>query len=91
MDQFIYITIPNLKNVLYMVITISIIWSLQFFDITYAMTKGGPGYATSSLVYVVYSTGFNYFNMGYASAVAVLLAILIAIFTAIQRSVMKED
>lgn len=90
-EQFIYITIPNLKNVLYMVITISIIWSLQFFDITYAMTKGGPGYATSSLVYVVYKEGFNYFNMGYASAVAVLLAVLIAVFTAVQRAVMKED
>lgn len=90
-EQFIYITIPNLRNVLYMVITISIIWSLQFFDITYAMTKGGPGYATSSLVYVVYKEGFTYFNMGYASAVAVLLAILIAIFTAIQRVVMKEE
>lgn len=90
-EQFIYITIPNLRNVLYMVITISIIWSLQFFDITYAMTKGGPGYATSSLVYVVYKEGFTYFNMGYASAVAVLLAILIAVFTAIQRAVMKEE
>lgn len=89
--QFIYITIPNLKNVIYMVITISIIWSLQFFDITYAMTKGGPGFATSSLVYVVYNQGFKYFNMGYASAIAVLLALLIAFFTAIQRIVMKED
>ncbi len=89
--QFFYITIPNLKNVLYMVITISIIWSLQFFDITYAMTKGGPGYATSSLVYVVYKEGFTYFNMGYASAVAIILAIIIVIFTLIQRAAMKED
>ena len=88
-EQFIYITIPNLRNVLYMVVTISIIWSLQFFDITYAMTKGGPGYATSSLVYVVYKEGFSYFNMGYASAIAILLAILIVIFTAIQRVVMR--
>lgn len=90
-QQFLYITVPNLKNVIIMVITISIIWSLQFFDITYAMTKGGPGYATSSLVYVVYQQGFNFFNMGYASAIAVLLALLVVVFTAIQRIVMKED
>ena len=71
---------------------ISIIFSfLLFFDITYAMTKGGPGFATSSLVYVVYNQGFKYFNMGYASAIAVLLALLIAFFTAIQRIVMKEE
>lgn len=90
-QQFLYITVPNLKNVIIMVITISIIWSLQFFDITYAMTKGGPGYATSSLVYVVYQQGFNFFNMGYASAIAILLALLVVVFTAIQRIVMKED
>ncbi len=89
-QQFFYVTLPNLRNVLFMVITVCTIWSFQIFDLAYVMTAGGPGYATTSLVYQMYTQGFRGFNFGYASAIAVLLFCVVLIMNIIQRTLMKE-
>ena len=88
--QFWHITIPGLRNVLIMVITICIIWSFQMFDITYTMTQGGPGNATTSLVLEIYKAAFKKHNFGYASAMAILLFVIIAVITIIQRYATRE-
>ena len=90
-QQFFRITIPNMKSVIFMVITICTIWSFQFFDLAYNMTGGGPGYCTTSLVYQLYLQGFRAFNFGYASAIAVILFVLILLINLIQSVVMKDE
>lgn len=90
-QQFFYVTLPNLKSVLFMVITVCTIWSFQIFDLAYVMTAGGPGYATTSLVYEMYTRGFKGFNFGYASAIAVLLFAIVLIMNIIQKIFLKED
>lgn len=91
LQQFFKITIPGLRSVLFTVITVCTIWSFQVFDLAYTMTLGGPGHATTSLVYELYLQAFRGFNFGYASAIAVLLFVLILAINLIQRIFMKEE
>ena len=60
------------------------IGSLQVFDIFYVMTKGGPNFATTSLVMYIFRNAFEYFEMGYASAVAWVLFLIILVLSLIQ-------
>jgi multiple sugar transport system permease protein len=58
--------------------------ALQLFDEVYLSTQGGPLNATTVLVYYLYEQAFDYFNFGYASAIAYFLFIVIIVITAIQ-------
>lgn len=71
------ITIPLLSPTLFFVLIISVIGSFQVFDQVYVMTQGGPGNATLVYNYYLYQNAFQYFRMGYASALAYALFALI--------------
>ncbi|EEH63589.1 ABC transporter, permease protein [Gleimia coleocanis DSM 15436] len=90
-QQFFYITIPGLRKVTQLSILLATIWSFQAFDLIYAMTKGGPGGATSTLVMAIYDAGFKLFEMGYASAMAMVLLLLIICFSLIQKLVNRKE
>ena len=75
------ITLPLLSPTTFFVSTIAIIDSFKNFEIIYTMTQGGPSNATTTLVYSVYVNGFVFYRMGYASAVAYILLIVIGIIT----------
>jgi carbohydrate ABC transporter membrane protein 1, CUT1 family (TC 3.A.1.1.-) len=81
---FRYITIPLLSPTTFFVTIISLISSFQVFDQAYIMTDGGPANKTMTIVYYLYRSGFSYYKMGYASAVAWALFIIILILTIIQ-------
>lgn len=91
MQRFFNVTLPGIRPVMILVITLSTIWAFQVFDITMVMTKGGPGYSTMSPVLLVYNYAFMEHRMGYASAIACLLAIVILAVTIIQKLVIKEE
>jgi len=82
-DSFWKITLPLLSPTTFFVFTIAIIDSFKNFEIIYTMTKGGPSNATTTLVYSVYVNAFVFYRMGYASAVAYILLIVIGIITII--------
>ncbi len=90
-QQFFYITLPSLKPITYLVVTLGVIWSFQVFDMVYAMTKGGPGSATTTLVYTIYTAAFREYRMGYASSIAVFLFMLILLFNYVQKHFFKES
>ncbi|WP_273842020.1 carbohydrate ABC transporter permease [Rubrobacter calidifluminis] len=76
LQQFFYITLPQLK---YTVVTSTILiltGSLTYFDVIYVMTGGGPGYATRTLPLQMYITAFQDAQIGYGSAIAVILAVV---------------
>lgn len=78
MQRFFRITIPQLLPSLGFCLITNLIGSLQVFDQVYVTTGGGPQRKTETLVYYIYKTGFtNPFNLGYASAISVLLLIVI--------------
>jgi len=81
--QFFYITLPSLVPVLGFCTITSTIGSFMVFDQTYVMTRGGPMFRTETLVQYVYTRGFivSPFRLGYASAAAFMLFIVIAAIT----------
>lgn len=88
-QQFFYITLPSLSSVTYLVITLGTIWSFQVFDIVYTMTGGGPGLSTVTLVLTIYNAAFKEYNMGYASAVALLMFLFVILIQALQKQLVR--
>ncbi len=84
LQQFRHVTLPLLSPTTFFIAIISIIGSFQVFNIIYVMTGGGPGYTTSVYIYYLYQTAFNHFKLGYGSAMAVALFVLLASLTFFQ-------
>ena len=89
-QKFIHITVPMLKPITYMVLTLGVIWSFQVFDLVYVMTGGGPGRSTITLVMTIYNSAFKDYKMGYASAVAMVLLFIILIVNYVQQLFFTE-
>lgn len=90
-QQFFRITLPNLKSVLYLVVTLGTIWAFQEFDLVQIMTNGGPGNATMMLVLTIYRAAFKESRMGYASAISMVLLVCILIVSVLQKVLMRGD
>jgi multiple sugar transport system permease protein len=78
------ITIPLLSPVILFNVTITMINTLQEFDSIVALTNGGPGDASRTVVMYIYDKAFRSFDMGYASAIAVTLFVVISVVTLLQ-------
>ncbi|QBD81585.1 sugar ABC transporter permease [Ktedonosporobacter rubrisoli] len=82
--RFWNVTIPMLSPTLFFASVMTFIGAFQIFDPMLIMTQGGPGNATSSLVFDIYQTGFRSFQMGYASAISLVMFLVIMAVTLIQ-------
>lgn len=78
------ITWPLLAPTTLVIMIITVVGSLKVFDHIYLMTGGGPENGTLVLAFYIYEQGFEFFNIGYASALAVILFALIIILTVTQ-------
>lgn len=85
--QLFKITIPMLSPTLFFVIVVSLINSFQTFGQIDILTGGGPAEATNLIVYSIYKDAFVYTKFGYASAQAIILFVVVLIFTTIQFKV----
>lgn len=83
-QRFRHVTFPAISPTLFFVSVTGTIAVLQSFDQVWVMTRGGPAYASATYMLYVYVTGFQYFRMGYASAMAWLLGALVLVITWIQ-------
>ncbi len=81
-QSFFYITIPNLRHTMFFLTMISFINSFQVFTPVQVMTQGGPGTSSYVLVYYIYRIAFVNNDIGYASAMAWMLFILVFAFSA---------
>ncbi len=90
-QQFWSITIPMLKPITYLVVTLGIIWSFQVFDLSYLMTGGGPGKATVTLVMSIYNSAFKQYRMGYACAQAVFLLLVVVVVNVLEDKVLGRE
>ena len=86
-----YITLPMLAPTTLLISVITIVGSLQVFDHILLMTGGGPANATLVLVFYIYQQGFNFFNTGYASAVAVMLFAVTLVLTLVQWALRSRE
>ncbi len=83
-QRFWRITFPLLTPTLFFVLVISLIGSFQVFNLVYIMTEGGPGNSTQVYVYYLWENAFSYFRMGYASAMAYILFVIMLVITLFQ-------
>ncbi len=84
------VTLPMLSPTMFFAVIMTIISSFQVFDQAFIMTSGGPFNATNTIVYYIYQNGFEFFRMGYASAIAWVLFVIIFIVTLIQMKIQKR-
>lgn len=77
--RFWQITVPLLMPLTVTMGVFRIVWALGSFDLMYGLTQGGPGVATSVLALQIFREGIMFFKFGFASAISVLLLILVAI------------
>lgn len=71
------ITIPSIKNTIFVTLMLRIIWVANSVDLIFNMTEGGPAYSTQTLSVYIFSKGFS-LNMGYASAMSLILTLLLS-------------
>lgn len=83
-QRFRYVTVPQIRPALLFTTVIGTINGLQLFDISYVMTDGGPLHHTESIVMYLYQRGFLEFRLGYASAIAWVLFLLILAVSVLQ-------
>lgn len=88
--RFWNITLPLLSPTMFFVLIISVIGSFQVFDQVYVMTQGGPGNSTLVFNYYLYQNAFEFFRMGYASALAYVLFALIFVITLLQVKLVSK-
>lgn len=86
------VTLPLLRPTTLFVVVISTIGALQAFSLQFIMTRGGPSNVTTTVALLVYKYGFEYFKMGVAAAMSVIMFIAIIAITLLQiRSVRSEE
>jgi multiple sugar transport system permease protein len=90
-QTFFYITIPMLRPVIFFVVTVGVIGCFQVFDQIFVMTAGGPLDSTTTITYLIYKWAFRdtTIKMGQASALAVILTLIILIVTILQRRIIE--
>ena len=84
------ITLPLLTPATFFVIVISLINNFQVFDQIYLMTSGGPEGSTSVIVQQIVKNSFDYGRMGYASALSMVLFVIILSITLVQIKLQKR-
>jgi raffinose/stachyose/melibiose transport system permease protein len=87
-----FVTLPMLGSTIRLSVYLSVLGSLQFFDLIWVMTLGGPVGASETMATYLVKFGFQRFQLGYGSAVAVILFMICLIFSLLyQRFVMRRD
>lgn len=87
-----YITIPLLGSTIRLTIYLSVLGSLQFFDLIWVMTTGGPVNASDTMATYLYKFGFQRFQLGYGSGIAVIMFLICFSFSLVyQRFAMRRD
>lgn len=89
-QKFRNITWPLLGPTTFLLVILGVINSLHVFDLIFVMTGGGPGFSTTVLVMYIYQTAFQNLQMGYASAMGVVLFLILLAFTAFQWRITRQ-
>lgn len=89
-QRFRHITLPLLRRTSVFVLVTSLIAAFQVFDPIFVMTNGGPANATRTTVFYIYENAFSFFRLGYASAISVVLFVMIFVFTAFQLRLFRS-
>jgi multiple sugar transport system permease protein len=90
LQQFRFVTWPLLRPTTFLLLILNVIYSFQVFDLIFVMTGGGPGFSTTMIVQYIYQAAFASSEMGYASAMGMVLFVLILLFTLVQWQINRR-
>ena len=90
-QQFWSSTLPNLKGTIKYVIMITMIQAMKLFTQPYVMTQGGPRNSTKTMVYYIYTQGFQKGNFGYACAVAAVFFVIVVAMSLLMQKLTSEE
>jgi multiple sugar transport system permease protein len=79
LQTFLYITLPHLWNTTIVLAILRIVWTATYFDLIWMVTGGGPAGSTTHLPIMIYQSSFGSFQIGYASAISVILGLVLLI------------
>lgn len=85
-----YVTLPQLRPTMFLVVTLGLIGTWQVFDQIYVMSQGNPAKTTLTPAYLSYRTAFKDFNYGSGAAISFILFLIIIAMTLLQRWLMRE-
>jgi multiple sugar transport system permease protein len=79
--SFRYVTLPHIRAILLICCVLTIVVSLQVFDVIFQLTRGGPGFDTTTMTYYIFDSAINRLSLGYSAAIALLLLAVIVAFS----------
>jgi multiple sugar transport system permease protein len=86
-----HITIPMLRPTTVFLAVIGIIFAMQQFVQLFVMTRGGPVHRTTTMLFYIYESAFNFYEMGYAATLAFALFLLLLVFTVLQLRIYRQQ
>jgi ABC-type sugar transport system permease subunit len=91
-SKFVHITLPGIRNMIIVMVTIHVLWTFNNFDFVYLSTGGGPVNATDVLPVYVYRQSWDHYDLGYAASMgAVMLILLLVYFVIYLRIYQKQE
>ncbi len=90
-DKFRDITLPHLKGVIFIVLLLRGVWTLNKFDIIWVLTRGGPGDETTTPPVYVFETAFQANNLGIAASVSVLLFVVVGFVAVLYFAILNPE
>lgn len=84
-QRFLQVTVPMLRPIIFLVVVLGTIGTLQVFDQAYIMTAGGPLNQTTTINLLIYQSAFTNFNMAYSAAMSFILFVLIFVLFLVQN------
>ena len=90
-QTFMRVVLPLLKFPIMVVVVIRGMDAIRAFDVIYTLTSGGPGATTSTIMYYNYRYAFSYFQMGRASAISIMFALLIFFLSLVMMRLLRRD
>ena len=88
---FFRISLPLIRPSVLFALVMATIWNLQAFDLIYTMTHGGPGYATTTIVYYIYQKAFLIDDMGRAATMSVAILLIMFAVTLVQFRAFRTE
>lgn len=86
-----FITLPLLRRTIALALVLSVIGSFLAFDQFFIMTRGGPQNETITVVYWIFANSFTYFDMGYGSALSIVLLVILVLLSAVQLYLLRDN
>lgn len=88
--MFFHITLPQIRPTTVLCVVMVTTWAFQMFVQPYMLTKGGPNYSTMTITYYLYQQAFSSYNIGYASAIAVIGVVLFLLVITMEKRLLGE-